>query len=80
VALRCFRGSKERLLSVDSVCIDQENHRKRAEQVSLMPIIYSEASRVLMCRGESDILNDRTMEMLRQYELGRPEVHITPDS
>lgn len=45
-----------------------------------MPVIYSEASRVLMYLGESDVLTDRTMETLHQYELGGLRVHFTLDN
>lgn len=51
-ALRRLRKRSDRLLWIDSICIDQNNSRERSAQVTHMDKIYSIASRVLIYLGE----------------------------
>ncbi|ORY14571.1 heterokaryon incompatibility, partial [Clohesyomyces aquaticus] len=50
-ALEQFSSVKNRLLWVDSICINQNDVQERNEQVSLMAIIYSSADRTLAWLG-----------------------------
>lgn len=43
---------RPRRVWADSVCIDQDNLDEKAHQVQFMGVIYSNASRVLICLGE----------------------------
>lgn len=45
---------RPRSVWADSVCIDQDNLDEKAHQVQFMGMIYSNASRVLICLGEDD--------------------------
>jgi Heterokaryon incompatibility protein (HET) len=51
--LRLRDCSLERIIWVDSICIDQENLEERGQQVQLMAMIYSKAHRVLVWLGET---------------------------
>ncbi|MCJ1248448.1 hypothetical protein MMC30_005666 [Trapelia coarctata] len=65
-ALRRFRHTTEaRLLWVDAICINQEDHAERAAQVILMPKIYHSASQVLYWLGEEDEQTTDAVNLLR---------------
>lgn len=52
-ALRRFRyQDRERRLWVDALCINQEDHAERADQVAMMAQIYAKAARTLVWLGE----------------------------
>ena len=54
-ALKYLRDSfLDRILWVDSICINQENEREKEHQISLMKSIYSQASRVIVWLGLED--------------------------
>ena len=71
--LRRFRHTAEaRLLWVDAICINQEDHAERAAQVILMPKIYHSASQVLYWLGEEDERTSDAVNLLRLLaEIGR---------
>ncbi|KAF1984049.1 HET-domain-containing protein, partial [Aulographum hederae CBS 113979] len=53
--LRRFRlKDNTRLLWIDALCINQEDHSEKSEQVAMMDVIYQGASRVLIYLGEAD--------------------------
>lgn len=45
--------SLTRIMWIDAICIDQENKEEQGQQVKLMAMIYSKASRVLVWLGET---------------------------
>lgn len=53
-ALRHLRSNTTRILWADSLCIDQENHKEKADQVAMMGQIYRAALRVLLVIGDND--------------------------
>jgi hypothetical protein len=55
---------KERLLWVDSICINQRDMSERNSQVSLMAEIYGGAERVVVWLGEGSKENDEVIEKL----------------
>lgn len=66
-ALRRFRHSTDpRLLWVDAICINQEDHAERAAQVLLMPKIYHNAGQVLYWLGEEDEGTCDAVKLLKQ--------------
>ncbi|KAF2007239.1 HET-domain-containing protein [Amniculicola lignicola CBS 123094] len=65
-ALRNLRHpSKNMVLWVDAICIDQQHISERNHQVNLMSSIYSQASQVLVYIGESSPSIDRIMDNLK---------------
>ena len=70
-ALRRFRDpDKERLLWIDSICIDQQNLLERSEQVDLMTSIYSQAQRVLVFVGDLTIEADHYTRLFTFLSFG----------
>jgi hypothetical protein len=58
--LRRFRYAKQdRILWADGVCINQRDVEERAQQVSLMGLIYWKARKVLVWLGEDDEKDER---------------------
>ncbi|KAK0634588.1 heterokaryon incompatibility protein-domain-containing protein [Bombardia bombarda] len=58
-ALRSLRlPTKERLIWVDSICINQSNTIERSHQVQLMPIIYATAQHVIIYIGNDKPYKD----------------------
>lgn len=55
--------SKDRVLWLDAVCIDQNNISERGDQVSLMREIYSSCRQCLVWLGESIPRGDEVIEM-----------------
>src|SRR4051794_14382121 len=51
---RLRRAAKERVIWIDSLCINQNDLEERTRQVQLMPLIYSSASQVLIYVGEPE--------------------------
>ncbi|KAH7325749.1 heterokaryon incompatibility protein-domain-containing protein [Stachybotrys elegans] len=66
---RMLRGKLERLIWVDSICINQANTpaalAERGHQVALMDVIYSGAEQVNVHLGEGDAASDAACEALR---------------
>lgn len=54
-----------RIIWIDAVCIDQENHREKEGQIQLMPKIYSSANCVIIWLGEQADGSDQALEELR---------------
>lgn len=51
-ALRHLRWlTAPRLIWIDFICINQDDHRERAQQVSIMPVIYRQATNVIIWLG-----------------------------
>jgi hypothetical protein len=66
-ALRRLRGSKPRLLWIDSICIDQSSWEERNHQVQRMGEIYSKAKSVIIWLGECSRWSDFTISLLNDY-------------
>jgi hypothetical protein len=56
---------RERILWIDAVCINQEDHDERSSQVQLMGNIYSHARKVLVWLGEEDNTDCQALDMIK---------------
>jgi hypothetical protein len=63
-----------RLLWVDTICINQEDTKERSHQVQLMRVIYTTARRTLVWLGRATAASDLAMEFLAELE-----AHLSPD-
>ncbi|KAE8386812.1 heterokaryon incompatibility protein-domain-containing protein [Aspergillus alliaceus] len=54
-----------RILWVDAVCINQQDDQEKASQIQLMPIIYGQASHVIVWLGAAADNSDRALENIR---------------
>ncbi|XTI94194.1 ankyrin repeat-containing domain protein [Cenococcum geophilum] len=67
IALQHLRfEDKDRILWIDAICIDQENHQERGHQVQQMSCIYKEAEQVVIWLGQSTEEADLTMDFIKQ--------------
>jgi ankyrin repeat protein len=64
--LRC--QDQDRILWIDAICIDQDNHRERGHQVQQMASIYNEAERVVIWLGPSTYDTDLIMNFMKKLE------------
>lgn len=63
--LRCLTiSTRAECLWVDAICIDQQNHHEKAQQVRHMHIIYKVAAEVFICLGAADETSDRTIHII----------------
>ena len=70
-ALHCLRrASEDRLLWVDSLCINQADDREKTHQVGRMRRIYEKADRVLIWLGRATTDIDLLMELMSQLRKG----------
>jgi hypothetical protein len=53
ILLRCSSYLGERLIWIDSICIDQTNNKEKSRQVQRMRDIYWYAGQVLVCLGDT---------------------------
>ena len=65
------RPDRERLVWIDSICIDQNNSVERGQQVAIMKQIYSSASQVIVWLGEWADARSRIDDM-SQSDLWQP--------
>jgi hypothetical protein len=75
-ALQILRDEKISIrLWIDALCIDQSNMEERSEQVKSMARIYSQASRVVIWLGETDICRQGLCDLGRAM-LGDDGPHL----
>ncbi|KAK3504442.1 heterokaryon incompatibility protein-domain-containing protein [Neurospora crassa] len=77
LALR--QPDQDRLLWIDAICIDQDNHKEKGHQVGQMRQIYENAEQVLIWLGSSSCEIDSLLDWVRRWDLEtrqRPEAHI----
>ncbi|KAE8358705.1 heterokaryon incompatibility protein-domain-containing protein [Aspergillus caelatus] len=55
----------ERLLWIDAICINQGDEDEKAQQIQFMPMIYGQASQVIVWLGEPADHSDKAFEMIR---------------
>ncbi|KAE9369831.1 HET-domain-containing protein, partial [Stipitochalara longipes BDJ] len=60
--------TKDRVLWVDAICINQEDLKERSEQVQMMREIYSKAKRTIVWLGEPEADSDLAMTFLKKLE------------
>lgn len=66
-ALRYVRKEHEaRIVWIDGICINQDDHIERGHQVPLMRYIYPGARQVIIWLGKADGFTDLALETLRQ--------------
>jgi hypothetical protein len=74
-ALRRFRKkTRDRILLIDALCIDQSNLVERAEQVRHIVSIYQRARRVLIWLGETNTDSDLAMDLLEEIGGNKKQV------
>jgi hypothetical protein len=61
----------ERVMWIDAVCINQQDTTERSDQVRIMAVIYSRASRVVVWLGESENDSDRAVEVIHLAAIGQ---------
>ena len=67
IALQHLRFKDEdRILWIDAICIDQENHQERGHQVQQMSCIYKEAEQVVIWLGQGTEEADLIMDFIKQ--------------
>lgn len=66
LALR--QPDEDRLLWIDAICIDQDNHREKGHQVGQMRQIYENAEQVVIWLGPSNHEIDLLMNVARQWD------------
>ncbi|KAK0652352.1 hypothetical protein B0T16DRAFT_387631 [Cercophora newfieldiana] len=71
LALKYLRGPQDRILWIDAICINQEDHEERNHQVQMMALIYNSASRVCVWLGEDS--EDSSMAILFVREIMKLE-------
>jgi ankyrin repeat protein len=64
--LRC--QDQDRILWIDAICINQNNHRERGHQVQQMASIYNEAERVIIWIGLPTYDTDLIMNFMKKLE------------
>ncbi|KAI0552995.1 heterokaryon incompatibility protein-domain-containing protein [Xylaria curta] len=70
LALRYLRYPDEkRIIWVDSICIDQENHKERSHQVQMMSRIYTRAKNVCIWLGTDDGDSDAAIKFIKSEVL-----------
>jgi hypothetical protein len=73
IALQYIRKTdRDEVMWVDAVCINQNDIDERNNQVSLMGILYSEASHVIIWLGEADDTTDELVRIVQGNELPIP--------
>ncbi|OOO14945.1 Heterokaryon incompatibility [Aspergillus oryzae] len=55
----------ERLLWIDAICINQGDEDEKAQQIQFMPMIYGQASQVIVWLGETADQSDKALETIR---------------
>ncbi|GKZ38457.1 hypothetical protein AbraIFM66950_010681 [Aspergillus brasiliensis] len=74
-ALRSIRNQKlDRLLWVDSLCVDQENLNEKSQQASLRGEICRKASKVVAYLGEETSDSREALDFLKSIAIADPEV------
>lgn len=71
----------DRILWIDAVCIDQDDHKERGHQVEQMGKIYRQAEKVIVWLGHSTARTDSAMAFMEdsrsQDGQARPDTRIT---
>jgi hypothetical protein len=62
---------KDRLLWMDSICINQANHEEKAQQVPMMGDLYQKARRVVIWLGEACNDSDLAMDFAADLEISK---------
>ena len=57
----------DRTFWIDSICINQEDDEERTQQVSIMRMIYQQASKVTIWLGEEDEETSLGMTLLERF-------------
>ncbi|KAK4204590.1 heterokaryon incompatibility protein-domain-containing protein [Triangularia verruculosa] len=60
------RTNHDRILWIDAICIDQENHEERNHQVQMMSLIYTSAIQVCVWLGEDNDDSATAISFIRE--------------
>src|SRR4051812_36530342 len=71
LALKYLRRPQDRILWIDAICINQEDHEERNHQVQMMALIYNSAAQVCVWLGEDN--DDSAMAILFVREIMKLE-------
>lgn len=67
LALKYLRhGDKDRILWIDAMCIDQDNHEERNHQVQMMACIYTGAKQACIWLGEDNDDSTKAIHFIRE--------------
>ena len=53
------------MLWIDAICINQGDEDEKAQQIQFMPMIYGQASQVIVWLGETADQSDKALETIR---------------
>ncbi|KAI0594636.1 heterokaryon incompatibility protein-domain-containing protein [Biscogniauxia sp. FL1348] len=71
-------------LWIDAICVDQENHDERCQQISMMDDIYRSAERVVIWLGVADKFTQPASNLIRGFDdlakEGLPDIEIENDA
>lgn len=66
LALKYLRFERERILWIDAICINQEDHDERSSQVAMMSLVYTGARQVCVWIGEDDEESTMAIRFIRE--------------
>jgi hypothetical protein len=76
-ALRHLRSKQSaRVLWVDAICIDQNDHNERSKQVAMMGEIYNKAVAVCAWLGEASDADNCVFDVLQEFQARKRETLI----
>lgn len=58
------------IIWIDQICINQEDHRERSHQVSIMKHIFNRAMKIYVWLGEADNRSDKLFEYAKKLKRG----------
>lgn len=66
LALKYLRKREKRVLWIDAICIDQDDHEERSSQVAMMSLVYTGATQVCVWIGEDDDESTMALQFIRE--------------
>ncbi|KAF2421160.1 HET-domain-containing protein [Tothia fuscella] len=67
-----------RILWIDAICINQDDHKERGHQVQQMGNIYRKAERVVIWLGSATTDSDRVMDFMHEHFTNNPYIIKLP--
>lgn len=66
LALKYLRTKRDRILWIDAICINQNDHEERSSQVAMMSLVYTGASQVCVWIGEDDVESMMALQFIKE--------------